>query len=186
MAQAGYYGIASRLLSLRSLFWHRVKHEQLQKSSDGLLLLSGGMNVEISVRKRKLPAMLSVLATCLWERVGRWPPFLPWRMRLSFFFFFFYLLSLCSDKTAIQYFYTWLLTSPPVQVWPLSHSMVVILRTFSRSCTQKSVLLLLLESKVCPLQTRTIRINYPTWPWWCSIFTVFTVQLNACANVHIM
>lgn len=88
MAQAGYYGIASRLLSLRSLFWHRVKHEQLQKSSDGLLLLSGGMNVEISVRKRKLPAMLSVLATCLWERVGRWPPFLPWRMRLSFFFFF--------------------------------------------------------------------------------------------------
>jgi len=51
-----------------------------------LLLLPGGMNVEISVRRRKLPAVLSVLATWLWERVGRWPLFLPQRMGLSFFF----------------------------------------------------------------------------------------------------
>ena len=35
MAQGGYYCIVSHLLSLRSLFWHRVRHEQLQKSSDG-------------------------------------------------------------------------------------------------------------------------------------------------------
>lgn len=35
MAQGGCCCIASRLLSLRSLFWHRVRDEQLQKSSDG-------------------------------------------------------------------------------------------------------------------------------------------------------
>lgn len=40
MAQGGCYCIASCLLSPRSLFWHRVRHQQLQKSSDGPAMAS--------------------------------------------------------------------------------------------------------------------------------------------------
>lgn len=87
-----------------------------------LLLLPGGMNVEISVRKRKLPALLSVLDTCLWERVGRWLLFPPWRIGTLIgsawgCFGFSYLPSLCSAKADIKYFHTCLLTSVLVQMW---------------------------------------------------------------------
>lgn len=73
-----------------------------------LLLLPGGMKVEISLRKRKLSAMLPVLAIWVWERLGKC---------LHFFFslekgriFSPCLLSYCLNKTAIMYFQWWFLT----------------------------------------------------------------------------
>lgn len=40
MAQGRYYCIASCLLLLRSLCWHRVRQKQLQQSSDGPAIAS--------------------------------------------------------------------------------------------------------------------------------------------------
>lgn len=142
-----------------------------------LLLLPGGMNVEISVRKRKLPAMLSVLAACLWERVGR-----------CYFFhrgweYHFFSLSVkpLLRQNCHKVLSHMIIDLTSVQIWPLSHSMVLwrllILRTFSRSCTKKPFLLLLLGCKGCVSRTRTLGSNRSTWPWWCP---VSTVQLNTC------
>lgn len=89
-----------------------------------LLLLPGGVNVAISVRKRKLPVMFCVLATCWWEGVGRWLLFLPWRVGVAF------LSAKCLSKpNCHKYFHTWLLTSAPAQV-VMSHQFSVAFEDF--------------------------------------------------------
>lgn len=85
MAQGGYSRIASCLLSLRPLFWHRASHEQLQKSRDGPALASWRDECGSKCQEKEIASRVLVLATCLWERVGRWLLFLPWRMGVAFF-----------------------------------------------------------------------------------------------------
>lgn len=164
-----------------------------------LLLLPGGINVEVSVRKRKVPAMFSVLPTCLWERVGRWSLFLPWRMGVSFFFFL-------SAKPLLRQNYHKLLSHVIFWLHPPFRS--GLKNCFLQHCEWCLILRLndlhgpvktgnfedflqklhwgtisLVGSEGCASQTEAVRSNHPTWPWWCP---VSTVQLNACANICIM
>lgn len=106
MAQGDCYCIASRLLSLTSLFWHRVRHEQLQKSSDGPAVASWRDESGNKYQEKEIASHVLCPAHLLVGKRWQVAPISSMEDGTTFFFFFLLSAKLCSDKTAIKYFHS--------------------------------------------------------------------------------
>lgn len=116
-AQGGCSCIASCLLALRSLFWHRGSQEQLQRSRDGPAIASWRDEHGNKCQEKEIVSHVLCPGHVLVGKGWQVAPIPPMEDGSSFFF------AKCPFKqNCHKYFHTWLLTSASAQVWSLCHT----------------------------------------------------------------
>lgn len=176
MAQGGYSCIASCLLSLRSLFWHREGHEQLQRSRDGPAIASWRDECGDKCQEKEIA---SRVLFPLWERVGRWLLFLPWRMGVAFFISS---SAECLPKQNCHKIFSHMITdlSPSSGLVFMSHQSFCYFWGLSPETASRNYCCSSCEENIA---SQTLGNSHPPWPW---PYPVSTVHPNTSENVHIM
>lgn len=162
MAQGGCSWIASCLLSLRALFWHRVSHEQLQRSRDGPAIASWRDECGNECQEKEIASRVLCPGHVLVGKGWQVAPVPSVEGGSSFFRFIICWISAQTKLT--KYFHTWSLTSAPAQVWYLCHtSPSATFEDFLQKLHQKPLLFLLQGSK--DNASKPLGNDHPPWPW---------------------